>query len=176
MLKKTILFTFYFLLSACTTPSAVEIKNSNSAVASINTQLALAYLDQNDPARGKEKLLLAQKQAPSDPSVWYVSGYFLERTGDILAAESSYLHAIQLAPHLGEAQNNYGAFLCRQKKYTTAITYFLSAANNPSYLNVAKAYENAAQCALKIPNKSLAATYFELAAERSGNAPMFSQN
>lgn len=166
MSKKFGIIILYFLLCAC---SIQTFKTQNSEAAQTNAKLALAYLEQNNAARGKEKLLFAQKQSPSDPSIWYVSGYFLERTGDMAAANKAYLHAIQLAPRLGAAQNNYGAFLCRQGKYNAAISHFLLAVQDPNYLNTAQAYENAARCALKIPNRTLADKYFRLALERSGH-------
>lgn len=166
MLKKIIIVVL------CITSSACSIKNvphtAHFAAAEINAKLALAYLDQHDASRGKEKLYIAQKQAPADPVVWYVSGYFLERTGEDTAANQAYLQAIQLAPHLGEAQNNYGAFLCRQGKYQAAISYFLSAIRCPDYTGTADAYRNAAQCALKIPDTVQASKYFRLAEARSG--------
>ena len=56
-------------------------------------------------------------------------------------------------------QNNYGVFLCRQKKYTEAIIHFLLATKDPAYLHVSDAYQNAAHCALKIPNRALADQY-----------------
>jgi len=154
-----------FFIAGCNT---VSPQTQNTAAAEINAKLALAYLEKNDATRGKAKLLQAQKQAPHEPAVWYISGYFLERTGDIASADQAYLQAIQLAPRLGAAQNNYGAFLCRQEKYTAAITHFLLAVADPDYLGVAGAYKNAALCALKIPDKSLANKYFQLAEARAG--------
>jgi type IV pilus assembly protein PilF len=166
MLKKII------PLVLCIASSACGIKNvphtAHFAAAEINAKLAIAYLDQHDARRGKEKLHIAQKQAPANPVVWYMSGYFLERTGEDVAANQAYLQAIQLAPHSGEAQNNYGAFLCRQGKYQAAISYFLSAIHCPDYTGSANAYKNAAQCALKIPDTAQATQYFRLAELRSG--------
>jgi type IV pilus assembly protein PilF len=159
-MPKIILATLYLLLIACSiTPTA---KNSDFVIAEINAKLALAYLEKNDLAQGKAKLLLAQKQAPIDPTIWYVSGYFLERSGDKNAANQAYVKAIQLAPQLGAAQNNYGAFLCRNKQYSQAISHFLLAVKDPSYINTAAAYKNAALCALQIPDTALAKKYFDL--------------
>lgn len=160
-LKKITLTFLSIALCACNSihPPASE----NFLAAEINAKLALAYLDKNEFAKGKEKLLLAQKQAPFDPIVWYVGGYFLERTGDNTAADQAYLKSIQLAPHLGAAHNNYGAFLCRQGQYSMAISHFLLAVKDAEYLNTNDAYKNAAQCAMKIPNKALADKYFQLA-------------
>lgn len=164
MLKKAIIL-LCALLSACSTQ---YLKTENPSAAEINAQLALAYLEKKDSVQGKAKLLLAQKQNASSPMVWYVSGYFFERTGDMTAADRAYLQAIALAPHLGAVQNNYGVFLCRRGKYREAISHFLLSIKDPDYLNVAEAYKNAGYCALKIPDRVLADEYFRLAAVRSG--------
>ena len=162
MMKHSILIVLCCFFYGCT---LITTQTTNTA-AEINAKLALAYLVQHDAEKGKAKLLLAQKQAPDDPAVWYISGYFLEQTGDHTAANQSYLTAIALAPHLGAAQNNYGTFLCRRGQYSAAITHFLLATQDPNYLNTTHAYENAGQCALKIPNQSLANKYFQLAKHR----------
>ena len=161
MLRRTLLIFFIVSLYGC---NFIVYKNTeNAKTAEINAQLALHYLTNKNPAFGKSKLLLAQKQAPSDPAIWYMSGYFWEHAGNVATAEKDYLKAISLAPDSGSAQNNYGVFLCRQEKYAAAISHFDLAASDPNYLYPAEAYKNAASCALKIPNKPLARKYFSLA-------------
>lgn len=160
---KKIILLLSLLVTACATHDPAP-SNDNSKAAEANIKLSLAYLTElHDAKSAKEKLLIAQKQAPDDPLVWDATGYFYEMTGNLTAAENAYLQAIQLAPTQGAMQNNYGTFLCRQKKYTLAIKRFLLATADPNYLSVADAYENAAQCALKIPNPNLANQYFQLA-------------
>lgn len=156
-MKKIVIF-LCCLLAGC-------VSSHDSNLSEANIKLGLAYLMQeHDAALAKEKLLLAQQQSPRNPMVWDASGYFYEMTGNFTAAEKAYLHAIRLASsNKGASQNNYGAFLCRQKKYKLAIDYFLLAISDPQYLSVANAYENAANCALKIPDVNLATTYFHMA-------------
>jgi type IV pilus assembly protein PilF len=135
--------------------------------AEANVKLGMYYLiEKNNVPLAKQKLLKATVQAPSDPAVWYALAYFEERVGETASARIHYLRAIKLSPKLGAAQNNYAAFLCRQGEYRSAITHFINATNDPSYLNTAKAYENAAQCAAKIPDQILAEKYHYLAKER----------
>ena len=155
------------LLSSCSlnTPE-LTVAPKNPAAGEINTSLGLAYLAQHDVAHAQQKLLLAQQQAPNDPAVWYATGYFLENSQELPAAEKAYLRALELSPHSGAAQNNYGAFLCRHGNYTAAITHFLRAVQDPNYLHAAQAYENAGHCALLIPDTHVAKTYFKLAVAR----------
>ncbi|MCH9769590.1 MAG: hypothetical protein K0U12_01810 [Gammaproteobacteria bacterium] len=44
------------------------------------------------------------------------------------------------------AQNNYGAFLCRQKHYQLGLNYLLKAAHNPNYTHANMALINAKKC------------------------------
>ena len=166
-MKTIILFIFIAAtLCGCSFNPTEFTENvaETAQAAEINTQLSLAYLtQQHDVVRAKQKLLLAQRQAARNPAVWYVTGYFLETTGETAAAERAYLHAIKLAPRQGASHNNYGAFLCRHGNYTQAVQQFLLAINDPDYLAVASAYENAGQCALKIPDQALANKFFHLA-------------
>ncbi|HVV68902.1 MAG TPA: tetratricopeptide repeat protein [Gammaproteobacteria bacterium] len=168
---KTFILVFFIsaVLSACSF-NQTENSRKNAEVSEINIKLSLAYLTQaHDALRAKQKLLLAQQQAPDDPAVWYVTGYFLETIGELFAAERAYLHAIKLAPKRGAAHNNYGVFLCKHGRYTQSIQQFLLAVNDPDYLAVTSAYKNAAQCALKIPDSVLANKYFQLAGAINSN-------
>ena len=122
--------------------------------------LGLAYLQENKPALAKYRLLLALEKSPHSEVTQDAFAYYLEKTGEIEEAEQHYLLAIRFAKHPGAAKNNYGTFLCRRKKYQHAITYFLEAAHDFYYLNTATAYENAGRCALKIPDRQQAETYF----------------
>lgn len=167
MFKKIVCLYLCLLITGCSSHLFSSAKE-NPAAAEINAKLALAYLEKNDLVHARQKLIAAQQQAPHDPAIWYSSGYFFERTGDNSAARHAYLRAIQLSPQEGAAQNNYGVFLCRQGEYAAAISHFLLAAKDPSYLNVANAYQNAAYCAAKIPDKALADGYTRLAKARAG--------
>jgi type IV pilus assembly protein PilF len=164
-MKKILAIFLALTLNACTTTNTHHYDKTEAAQA--NIKLGMYYLlEQGDTAKAKQKFLKATQQAPKNSAVWYSLAYFEEQTGDVEMAEKHYLNAIKLSPKLGEAQNNYGAFLCRQGNYKKSITYFINATNDPNYLNTAKAYENAAQCALKIPDKTLAEKYHQLALQR----------
>lgn len=157
-----------YLLSACSSMSAADIKDEKQeiATAKINTQLGIAYLERHDVSRAKQKLLLALKQAPNIPETWYTMAYFLETTGNKTEAQKYYLKAIDISPNRGDTHNNYGTFLCRTGNYRASIQQFLAAVQDPDYLNSGAAYENAGFCALKIPDKKLARLYFEKAIEQ----------
>lgn len=168
MLRVFFLICLSVSLTACTTFSnnkkeAEEEAKRKVSTAKINTQLGLAYLEQQNLQRAKRKLMLALQQAPNIPEPWYSMAYFFETTGEKNVAKEYYLKAISLAPQRGDTHNNYGTFLCRSKHYQASIKEFMLAVKDVSYLEPASAYENAGVCALKIPNQKLAYHYFQQA-------------
>lgn len=165
--KRTVTFIiFVCILTSCSsTKSRAEEADRERLIktAKINSQLGIAYLEKGNIQRSKQKLLLALKQAPMIPEPWYSMGYFYETTGNKDEAKNYYLKALGLAPTRGDVQNNYGTFLCRSDHYKESIQHFLLATKDPSYLDVASAYENAGLCAMKIPDTKLATHYFKQA-------------
>lgn len=141
-------------------------KNKQAQTVSYNLQLGLGYLNQGDTPRAKRKLLYAMDLAPNSPEVNGAMAYFLEKTGDVDDAKRYYQKAMALAPNRGAELNNYGTFLCHQKKYAEAETYFLKAVQDAHYLHSAGAYENAGLCAAAIPDDKKARLYFAKALEQ----------
>lgn len=137
-----------------------EPPRSMAEVARINANLGLAYLEQKNVQRAKQKLLLALNQGPNIPEPWYSMAYFHEATGNIDEASKYYSKAVEIAPDRGDAQNNYGTFLCRNGHYQDSITHFMIAAKAPTYLDPAAAYENAGLCSMKAKEYKHAANYF----------------
>jgi len=133
----------------------------NPKAAEIHVELGLAYLNQGSRERAKEKLLLALQEHPTSVVVNDAYAYFCEVTGDLSKAEYYYQAALKQEPHSGIALNNYGTYFCRNKNYERSIEYFLQATDDPSYLNVAEAYENAGLCAKQIPDVKRAQRFFE---------------
>lgn len=160
----TSVMCFMFLLSGCQTnsSSSQEAKKKES-VANINVRLGMAYLERHDIQRAKQKFLLALEEAPEIPETWYSMGYFMESTGNKEHAKQYYEKSISLAPKRGDVLNNYGTYLCHTGVYQASVTYFLKATQDPTYLQVAAAYENAGLCALKIPDNKSAMSYFKKA-------------
>lgn len=167
-MKKCLIAIFllsFLAVSGCATTKSEEAEKAkkNIKVAEIDIELGIAYLNKGDIERSKQKFLFAQQKAPQLPEVWYSTAYFFEKTGNKDLAKANYIKAVELAPKRGDVLNNYGTFLCRNGKYAESIHYFLDATKDQQYLDTASAYENAGFCALKIPDKTQAITYFNLA-------------
>tara|TARA_R110000868_G_scaffold362686_1_gene624877 strand:+ start:18905 stop:19675 length:771 start_codon:yes stop_codon:yes gene_type:complete len=161
-------FLLLSLLVSCTTNDDEEQNTANiQRAAKINVQLALNYMQENNLVRAKQKLMLANKQAPDSALVNGAMAYYSERTGDNKRAETYYKQAIDVADVKGGPENNYGTFLCRQGHYEQAEKYFNEAATDPEYLNTGKAYVNAGLCALLVPKPDVAKQYFEKALQQN---------
>lgn len=161
------------LLSSCTlrpeeTPSTPSTKN-NLEAAKDNISLAIDYLQAQDPSDAKNKLMQALREEPNYAPTWYSIAYYEEVTDHLKKADEDYQHAIALAPSDGQTHNNYGTFLCRTGKYSKAVEEFVKAANEPSYLHSAGAYENAGLCAMMIPDKIAAKGFFLQALNNNPN-------
>jgi type IV pilus assembly protein PilF len=176
LLKMAALVCFTSLIVACASSgSQSEDEQTQVKTAKVNAQLGMAYLERRDIQRAKQKLLLALKQGPNVAEVVYSMAYFQEATGNTEKAQAFYLQAIKVDPTRGEAQNNYGTFLCRAGKYSESIQHFNLAAQDPNYLNPSSAYENAGLCAMKIPDKKQASQYFQRALNENPNLPVASR-
>lgn len=167
--------TLMAILSSCSTNKVpTQEEQTKTKTAKINAQLGIAYLEQNNIQRAKQKLLLALDQAPNIPETWYSMAYFFEATGNADEAKQYYLKAIEVAPKRGDAHNNYGTFLCRNGEYKTSVHHFLVAVQDRAYLDPADAYENAGICAAKIPDNERAAFYFQQALSEDPSRPVSS--
>lgn len=139
----------------------------NPKAAQINAQLGLAYLKEGEVERAKHKLLLALRQNPNSSQVQSAFAYFYEKTAELTLAEQYYLKAINLQPAAGEFHNNYGTFLCQQKRFKEAQREFTLAVEDKNYLYTAEAYENLGLCAMENHNYQQARVFFTKALEKN---------
>lgn len=151
----------YVALSGISFSVVAEKYNPQAAIT--NAKLGMGYLSQGLYAASKDRLLSALRDDPEIAVSWYSMAYYMEKTGNTHNAEKYYRKAISVQPHSGSAMNNYGTFLCRQKQYQQSINYFLKAAQEPTYLDVGRAYENAGTCSLMMKNNTMAMHYFRRA-------------
>src|SRR5207244_1806608 len=108
-------------------------ENLIERTALLNVELGLGYLEQNQRARAKSKLIYALELAPNLPETKGAMAYFQEMVGELKEAEKLHKNAIQLAKYKGAQYNNYGAFLCRQARYSEADKAFQQAINDKHY-------------------------------------------
>lgn len=163
--------------SACVTETHIAgtnkpvITHETNATEAARTRIALGlrYLRNGDTSQAKYNLERAKKHAPKLGEVYYALAYYYQTVGELELAETAYEDALDYAPHDGSTMNNYGAFLCRGGRYQEAERLFLAAIQEPSYIRVADAYENAGLCSLKAKQFIKAKTYSQKALSYNAN-------
>src|SRR5579871_577691 len=81
-------------------------EDSLARAARLNTQLAVAYLKQNDVRSAREKIERALSQNPRDASVQSAAGLVFDRLQETDKADSHYSTALRLAPDDPDMQMN----------------------------------------------------------------------
>jgi type IV pilus assembly protein PilF len=157
------------LLLACGAKNTKHEESSSPA--EINAQLGLNYMRQGNIDMALEKLNRAMEQDPKLPAVYHYFGLLYQQLASVDLADQNFKRALSLAPQDASIQNNYGAFLCEQRRYPEAEKLFLSAGGSPDYKRSYEAFENAALCALRIPDRKKAEEYFRRALEISPVQP-----
>jgi len=173
MIKKLIVLLLIMLITACTstgnTRRATQPESKSEKAAEINMQLGLNYMQRGDYKVALDKLQRALELDPTLPSAHNTIAVLYQRLDEKDKAESHFKEAVQRAPEYSEAQNNYGVFLCQEKRYQEAEQRFLEAIKNPLYENKDQAYENAGICVGLIPDATLAEQYFRKALQLNPN-------
>jgi type IV pilus assembly protein PilF len=138
------------LLAGCVTTRSPHLTDTNAKAdaAADNVQLALAYMQEGNLARAKEKLDRAKQEDPLNPNVHSVYAQFYERINDQKKAESEFHEAMRLAPGDPGQLNFYGVYLCNQHRVDEGVTKMLQVANNPLYRTPEAAYTNIGVCLL----------------------------
>lgn len=149
------------LLQACVT--AGPTKSQNEKASAVNVQLGIGYLQQNKLELASEKLSKAIRQDPNSASAHNAYGILQERLLQLDKAEYHYKKATGLDPKNSQANNNFGAFLCRNGREVESEKYFLAALENPLYNTPEYAYTNAAICLIKVGRVEPAMDYLNQA-------------
>jgi len=133
------------LLAACAGQTPKQTDKVHEA-AIYNVQLGVAYMNQGDLERAKEKLERALAQDPNSADVHSARAALFARLGEKEKADSEYRAALRLAPQDPRMVNNYAVYLCQNGRADEGVKRFLEAARNPLYPTPEAAYTNAGVC------------------------------
>jgi type IV pilus assembly protein PilF len=134
------------LVAACSSTSSKVAAEKRHDAAAYNVQLGIAYMNQGDLERAKDKLDRAVTQDPDNADVHSASATLYARLGESDKADSEFRTALRLAPHDPRMINNYAVYLCQSGRTEEGVKRFLEAAKNPLYTTPEIAYTNAGVC------------------------------
>ena len=134
------------LLLACTSNNAKRQTEKAHDAAAYNVQLGLAYMNQGELERAKDKLDRALTQDPNSADVHSARATLFARLNQKDKADEEFRAALRLAPHDPRMVNNYAVYLCENGRYDEGVKRFLEAANNRLYPTPEAAYTNAGVC------------------------------
>lgn len=156
------------LLAGCAGNSA---KSTSPKAADINAQLGLAYMQQGEYELALEKLKHALSIDPRLASANHYIAELYQKIGKSEDAEEHYRKAVASTPNDPMLLNNFGVFLCRQKRLEEAQAQFMTAAKQPFYKTPEVAYSNAAMCMLELPDEAKAEEYLRTALRLNPKMP-----
>lgn len=138
------------VLGGCVTTKSPHLDQGNVAAdaAADNVKLAMAYMQEGNLERAKEKLDRAVQEDPANPNLHSVMAMFYERINDQKKAENEIHEAMRLAPNDPGPVLFYGVYLCDQHRVDEGITKMLQVARNPLYRTPEAAYTDMGVCLL----------------------------
>lgn len=154
------------LLAGCATATVDGDSKKTEAAARANTQLGIEYLRKGEYETSQKKLKKALEIDPDYSDAHDVIAVLYERVGELELAEKHYKRGLRLNPDNASAHNNYGRYLCNQKRYREAEEEFLVAAKNPFYTTPAMPLLNAGLCMEAVPDPDRAEMYYRQSLEK----------
>ena len=118
--------------------------------ARLHADLAYGYLEEKQVDVALEEVRISLENDPLYVPAYNVLALINMELNEHKNAEESFLYALKIAKDDSDTLNNYGWFLCQQKRERESIVKFMEAVKNPLYKSPAKAYLNAAICADRI--------------------------
>src|SRR5579871_6271875 len=120
------------LLGGCSGLNPQKASRAHDA-ANYNVQLGIAYMNQGDLQRAKDKLDRALSQDADSADVHSARAMLFERMGESAHADAEFRAAQRLAPHDPKVLNNYAVYLCQSGRNEEGVKRFLEVANNAHY-------------------------------------------
>lgn len=159
------------LLGACASDSPTQPGETRAEertrVADLNTQLGLEYMRDGNNETALKRLQKAVETDAGHAPAYTALGLLYSRLGEVDKADANFRTALRLAPTNGNTLNNYGLFLCQQKRFEDGEAQLLKAVKNPLYASPAIALTNAGFCAQDAGKPQAAEDYFRQALERN---------
>jgi type IV pilus assembly protein PilF len=129
--------------------------------ADIHTQLAAAYYGIGNFAVALDALNEAVRLEPEFGPAYNMLGLVYMELREDAKAEESFRRALSIDAQDSDANNNYGWFLCRRKRYDEGIKHIMTALKNPLYPKPDTSYVNGGICARGRGDAKAAEEFFQ---------------
>ena len=166
----SLLLVSILLTTGCATQSDREKQDIDDA-SDYNAQLGLAYINQGRYDIAQNKLKKSIEQNPDNAVAHHYIAELYRRLGEFDKAETHFEEALDLAPKNSSLLNNYGVFLCDDKKYKEAYGYFDKVLKDPLYPSKGSVYENIGLCAQSEGNIKMAEENLRFALRLNPQSP-----
>jgi len=142
MLRISFFLICVLIISGCTT---ARVQNKERA-SKLNAELGLAYLMKGNNEQALLKLNKAIKLNPDNEKAYLYVAELYRRLDETERADDYFNQALDANASDSAVNNNYGAFLCANKKYDEAFKHFKVALENPVYPERSNVFENIGIC------------------------------
>jgi type IV pilus assembly protein PilF len=135
-------------------------QTSGQKRAAIRLQLAVGYYQRNEMNIALDEIKQSLQADPDFSDAYSMRGLIYMQMGETHLADENFQHALRLAPHNADFNNNYGWYLCQNGRAAESISYFEAALKVRNYESPSKALSNAGLCSEKLNDAAAAEKYF----------------
>ena len=139
------------LLAGCATSDSTSSQAGDGA-ADAYTQLGVAYLERDNLTRALSALDRALEINPRNAEALQALALVYQQQSENELANRYFQQAINIAPSLTRARNNYAAFLYQQGQFNAACEQLEIASLDAQYAILAQLFTNLGQCYLAADN------------------------
>ncbi len=159
-MKSLVFIAGLSLIVGCSssTPNVQPILNAETSA--MKLQEASFAMQSQDYPRALDLAKSSIRHNPENAKAHSVAGLLYQRQGMNQQAQEYFSKAIQLAPRDAAIRNNFGNYLCAERKYAAAEENFLIAANTIGNDQPDTALTNAGLCALRANENNRAKDFF----------------
>ena len=135
-------------------------------------QVAIEYMRKGDYEKAHKRLDRSLQLNPDSYTAYMVKALIHDALGESKKAQKHFQQAVKLAPDNNDVLNNYGQFLCREKRLADAKRTLLKSINNPLNKKPGLALTNLGKCLYEQEQIDEAYDYLLQALQANGNVPL----